>query len=86
MAISEFWSGDFEEKWAWEGPKYPPISWSLKKGTRNFNFGYNEPSRDILRPLGRYNHPGEKTTTKETINTHPWCAFWQKIQILLFCR
>ena len=31
--------------------------WSLKKGTINFNFRSNEPSRDILEPLGRYDHP-----------------------------
>ena len=26
--------------------------WSFKKGTKIFNFGFNEPSRDILGPLG----------------------------------
>ena len=36
--------------------------WSLKKGTRTFHFGSNEPSRKILGPLGRYDHPWKKKT------------------------
>ena len=42
------------------GPRCPPIFCSLKKGTRTFHFRSNVPSRKILRPLGRYNHPWEK--------------------------
>jgi len=34
--------------------------WSLKKGTRTFQFRYNEPSCDILGPLGRYDDPWVK--------------------------
>ena len=34
--------------------------WSLTKGTRTFNFRYIEPSRDILGPLSRYDHPWKK--------------------------
>ena len=38
------------------------IFWSVKKGTRTFNFRSNEPSHDNLGPLGRYDHPWEKKT------------------------
>ena len=31
--------------------------WSLKKGTRTFHVCSNKPSRKILGPLGRYDHP-----------------------------
>ena len=42
--------------------------WSLKNGIRTFSFRYNEPSRDILGPLGRYGHPWEKK--KQQTNKH----------------
>ena len=47
--------------------------WSLKKGTRTFHFRQNEPSCDILGPLGRYDDPWgkEKKKKKKQINTHP---------------
>ena len=46
--------------------------WSLKKGTRTFNLRYNEPSRDILGSLSRYDHPwGKKQKpNKKKINKH----------------
>ena len=37
--------------------------WSLKKGTRTFHFRSIEPSREILGPLGRCDHPWEKKQT-----------------------
>jgi hypothetical protein len=43
--------------------------WSLKKGTRTFNFRSNEPSYDILVLLDLYDHPWEKKTNKQT-NKH----------------
>ena len=42
---------------------------SLKKGTRTFHFRWNEPSCEILGPLGRYDDPWKKN--KKQINTHP---------------
>ena len=42
---------------------------SLKKGTRTFHFRENEPSCDILAPLGRYDDPWENKTKKQT-NKH----------------
>ena len=81
MDISEFWSVDF-----WKiisvggGLGALQFFWSLKKGTRTFHFRSNEPSCNILGPLGRYDHPWKKTTTNKQINTHPWSAYWQKIQ------
>jgi hypothetical protein len=56
--------------------------WSLEKGTRTFNFRFNEPFHDILGPLGRYDHP----RGKEKTNTHPWSFFWQKIQNSTFLQ
>ena len=51
----------------WRGPRCPPIFWSLKKGTRTFHFRQNEPSCDILGPLGQYDDPwGKKQTNKHT--------------------
>ena len=46
--------------------------WSLKKGTRTFHFRQNEPSCNILGPLGRYDDPWgkEKKKQKKTINKH----------------
>ena len=44
--------------------------WSLKKGTRTFYFRSNEPSRKILGPLGRYNHPWEKEKNKKQKQTN----------------
>ena len=41
---------------------------SLKKGTRTFHFRYNEPSCDILGPLGRYDVPWEKEKRKKNKN------------------
>ena len=40
MAISEFWSGDFWEKKMSVGGGLGALQffWSLKKGTRTFNF------------------------------------------------
>ena len=37
---------------------------SLEKGTRAFNFRYNEPSCDILGPLGRYGYLWKKKKTR----------------------
>ena len=34
--------------------------WLLKKGIKTFNFRPNEPSCDILGPLGRYDFPRVK--------------------------
>ena len=42
------------------------LFWSLKKGTRTFNFRQNEPFRNILGPLGRYDHPWGKKKQKQT--------------------
>ena len=36
--------------------------WSLRKGTRTFNFRSNEPSRKILGPLFRNDQPWKKKT------------------------
>ena len=44
---------------------------SLKKGTRTFNFRWNEPSCDILGPLGRYDHPEKNKQKNKQINMHP---------------
>ena len=55
MAISKFSSGDFGKKIS--VVQVPPVFLSLKKGTGTLNFGWNEPSLDILWPLGRYDHP-----------------------------
>ena len=38
----------------------PHIFWSLKKRTRTYGFNSNEPSPDLLEPLGRYDHPWGK--------------------------
>ena len=38
--------------------------WSLKNDTKTFNLHFNEPSRNILGPLGRYDHLWEKTPNK----------------------
>jgi len=41
--------------------------WSLKKGTRTFHFRQNEPSCDILGPLGRCDDPwGKEKKNKKT--------------------
>ena len=67
MAISKFLSGDFGKKMSMGGGLVAlHFFWSLKKGTRTFNFRSNEPSHDILGPLGRYDHPWgkEKKTNK----------------------
>ena len=64
MAISDFdlmTLGKYERG---RGPRCPQIFWSLKNGTRTFNFRYNEPSRKILGPLSRYDHPWEKKQQK----------------------
>ena len=45
--------------------------WSLKKGTRTFNFRLNEPSRDNLGPMGRHDHPWEEKKT----NKHAFMIF-----------
>ena len=60
MAISKLWSEDFEKKWVWKGAYYPIIFWLLKKYTIIFNFRSNEPSPEILGPLGQYGHPWKK--------------------------
>ena len=53
--------------------------WSLKKGTRNFNFRQNEPSRDILGPLGRYDQPWKnKTKNKQTNKNASMICFLAK--------
>ena len=83
MDISEFWSGDFWEKMSVGGGLGAlQFFWSLKKGTRPFKFRYNEPFRDILGPLSRYDHPwGKKNKQKnKQINTYPWYVFWQKMR------
>ena len=43
----------------------PTNFWLLRKGTRTFNFRSNEPFRDILGPLSRYDHPWEKNKTNK---------------------
>ena len=53
-------------RWLWEnnergrGSSCPKKFWSLKKGTRTSNICLNEPFREILGSLGRYDHPWEK--------------------------
>ena len=47
------------------GASYPPVFWSLKKGTRTVDFRSNEPSPDLLGLLVRYNHPWEKRIKKK---------------------
>ena len=69
ISIGQFWG---KRGWG-RGPSCPPIFLSIEKGPRTFNFRSNEPSHDILGPLGRCDHPWKK-------NTHPWSFFWQKIQ------
>ena len=70
MAISEFWYGNIGGKISVGGGLDAlKLFWSLKKGTRIFHFRYNEPSCNILEPLGWYNHPWEKekkTQKKQT--------------------
>ena len=75
MAISEFLSVDFG-KITSVGGGLGDLQFfgSLKKGTRTFHFRYNEPSRNVLGQLGRYDHPWEKKKTNKKnkqINTHP---------------
>ena len=61
MAISEFWPVDFGKTISVGGGLAAlQFFWSLKKGTRAFHFRQNEPSFDILGPLGRYDDPWEK--------------------------
>ena len=58
MAISKFWSVDFGIKMSVGGGLGPlQFFLSLKKGTRTFNFRHNEPSYDILGPIGQYDDP-----------------------------
>ena len=45
----------------------PTVFWSLKKRTSTFNFRQNEPSRDILGPLDRYDHPWKKQQQKNKL-------------------
>ena len=68
MAISKFLLGDFGEKnERGRGPSCPPIFWSLKKGTRTFNFRSNETSHDILGLLDRYDRPWGKKTKNDAL-------------------
>ena len=46
--------------------------WSLKKGTRAFNFCPNEPSNTIQGPQSQYDHPWKK---QQQINTILWPYF-----------
>ena len=54
MAISKFWSDDFGKNGHGRGPSCPSIFGHLKRALELFNFRSNEPSRDILKPLDRY--------------------------------
>ena len=66
MAISEFWFVDFGKIVSVGGGLVAlQFFWSLKKGTRNFHFRYNEHSHNILGPLGRYDHPWKKKQKKK---------------------
>ena len=60
--------------------------WSLRKGTRTFYFRYNEPSCDILGPLGRYDDPWGKEN--KTTNKHApvICLLAKKYEIPYFGR
>ena len=70
MAISEFWSGDFGEKMSvWGGLGALQFLGHLKRALELLIL-LNEPSRDILGPLSRYNHPWEKKQTKKQTNKH----------------
>ena len=54
MAISNFDRTTLVKKGAWEIGDALRNFWSLKKGTRICDFCSNEPFRDILGPLVRY--------------------------------
>ena len=41
--------------------------WSLKKSTITFSFRSNEPSCNILGPLGQYDHPRKKKTKHTSV-------------------
>ena len=69
MAISKFWSVDFGKNERGRGPRCPPIFWSLKKGTRTFNFRsewalsrHSRTTWSIRSPLGKK----QKKTNKYT--------------------
>ena len=66
MAISKLSSVDFGKISVGGGLGVLLFFWSLKNDTITFNIRSNEPSRDILGPLGRYDHPwGKKTQTNK---------------------
>ena len=56
--------------------------WSLKRGTRTFHFRYNEPSYEILGPLGRCDDPWEKKQNTRTRDL----SSGKKYEIPHFCR
>ena len=61
--------------------------WLLKKGTRTFHFRQNEPSCNILGPIGRYNDPWEKEKKQQTNkHAHVICLLAKKYGIPHFCR
>ena len=65
MAISKFLSDDFGEKIGVGGGAVALQSfWSLKKGTKTFNFHSNAPSPDLLGSLFQYDQPWEEETNK----------------------
>ena len=84
MAISEFWSGDFEEKMSVEGSLGALPFLSFWKGTRTFNFSYNEPSHKILGPLGWYNPPGKNNNKKTNKHTSVICLVAKNTKFHIF--
>jgi hypothetical protein len=69
MAISKFRSGNFGKQMSvGEGLVALHFFGHLKRALDLLIF-VNEPSRDILGPLGRYDHPWGKK--QQQINTHP---------------
>ena len=70
MAISEFWSDYFGKMRVGGSLGALWFFWSLKKDARTFHFRLNEPSRKILGPLDRYDHPWEKEKNKKQKKTN----------------
>ena len=67
MAILKFGSVDFGKNMSVGGGLGAfQFFRSLKKGTRTFHLRKNEPFCEILRPIGRYDDPWKKKTTKKT--------------------
>ena len=92
MAISEFWSDNFEQKMSVGGGLGALQFFGLlKKGTRTFHFRSIEPSRRILGPLGRYDYPWEKEKKKnknKQTNKHASviCLLAKNTKFHIFCR